>query len=79
MKGTTGKDLLDAILKVMVDFNLDYKLLEGITTDGAPSIIGKINGLAVRLEKYVVGNGGGSLLKLHYPPKEFVCQKREIS
>ena len=66
MKGTTtGKDLFDAVLKVMVDFNQDYKLLKGITTDGAPSMMGKVNGLAVRLEKYVVDNGGGSLLKLH--------------
>ena len=66
MKGTTtGKDLFDAVLKVMVDFNLDYKLLKGITTDGAPSMMGKISGLAVRLEKYVVDNGGSSLLKLH--------------
>ena len=45
---TTGKDLFDAVLKVMVDFNLDYKLLKGITTDGAPSMMGKISGLEVR-------------------------------
>ena len=50
---TTGKDLFDAVLKVMADFNLDYKLLRRITTDGAPSMTGKINGLYVRLEKYV--------------------------
>ena len=51
MKGTTtGKDLLYVVLKVMVVFNLDYKVLKGITTDGAPSIMGKINGLVVRLE-----------------------------
>ena len=45
--GTSGKDLFYAVLKVVVDFNLDYKLLKGITTDGAPSMMGKINGLAV--------------------------------
>ena len=62
IKGTTtGKDLFNAVLKVMVDFNLDYKLLKGITTDGAPSMIGKINGSAAPLEKYLIGNGGGSL------------------
>ena len=49
----------------MVNFYLDYKLLIGITTDGAPSMMGKINDLAVRFEKYVVDNGGGLLLKLH--------------
>lgn len=66
MKGTTtGKDVFDAVLKVMVDFSLDYKMLKGITTDGAPSMIGKVNGLTARLEKYVVDNEGGSLLKLH--------------
>ena len=47
MKGITGKDLFDAVLKVMVGFNLDYKLLKYITTNGAPSMIGKINGLVV--------------------------------
>ena len=66
VKGTrTGKDLFDAVLKVMVDFNLHYKLLKGITTDEAPSMMVIINGLAVRLDKYVVDNGGGSLLILH--------------
>ena len=43
MKGTTtGKDLSDVVLRVMVDLNLDYKLLKGITTGGAPSMMGKI-------------------------------------
>ena len=51
MKGTaTGKDLFVAVLKVMVDFNQDYNMLKGITTDGAPMMMGKNNGLAVRLE-----------------------------
>ena len=45
----------------MVDFNQDYILLIGITTDGAPSMMGKRNGLAVRLIKYVVEDGGGLL------------------
>ena len=63
MNGTTiAKDLLDTVLKVMVDFNLDHKLLRGITTDGTPSMMRKINGLAVRLEKYVVDNGGDHYL-----------------
>ena len=40
MKGTaTGKDLFDAVLKVMVDFDMDYELLKGITTDGTPSMM----------------------------------------
>ena len=49
----------------MLDFNLDYKLLKGITTDGAPFMKGKNNGLAVQLEKHVVDNGGCSSLKHH--------------
>ena len=57
--------MFDAVLKVMADFNLFYRLLKGITTDGAPSMMGKINGLAVRFKKYLVDNGVGSLLKLH--------------
>ena len=52
IKGTTNrKDLFDSILKVMVDVNMDHKLLKGIAIDGAPSMKGKFNGLAVQLEK----------------------------
>ena len=64
MKGTTGKDLCDAVLKVMVDFNLDYKLYKGITTDGAPSMMRNINSLDERLKKCVIDKGGFSLLIL---------------
>ena len=66
IKGTTsGKDWFDAVLKVMVDFNLDYNLLKGIIINGGPSMMRKVNGLAVRLKIYFVDNGGGSLLTLH--------------
>ena len=42
VKGTTGMDLFDAVLKVMLYFNQDYKLLEGNTTDGAPLMMGQM-------------------------------------
>ena len=59
VKGTaTGKGLFDAVLKVMVDFNL----LKDITTIGA-----------VQLEKYVVYNGDGSLLK-----SDFIIHQQKL-
>ena len=39
---TTGKDLFYAVSQVMVDFNLDYKQIRGITADGAPLVMGKL-------------------------------------
>ena len=79
VKGTTTKkDLFDVVLIAMVDFNLEYKMQKGITTDVAASIIGKICGLAVRLENMLLAL---FIIKtsLHYPPTEFVYQRREIS
>ena len=76
MKGTTtGKDLCNAVLNVMVDFNLDYKLLKGITTDGDPSMTGKIDGFVCDWKNMSLTWWFIIETSLHYPPAEFVCQK----
>ncbi|XP_067929495.1 general transcription factor II-I repeat domain-containing protein 2A-like [Watersipora subatra] len=41
---TTGQDICDQVVKLMDKFELDPSRLAGLTTDGAPSMAGKING-----------------------------------
>ncbi|XP_067939789.1 general transcription factor II-I repeat domain-containing protein 2A-like [Watersipora subatra] len=41
---TTGQDICDQVMKLMDKFELDPSRLAGLTTDGAPSMIKKING-----------------------------------
>ena len=59
MKGTTrGIDLLEAVMKTIKPLGLPLSKLSGITTDGAPSMVGRQQGLAnlLQLEASKVGN-----------------------
>ena len=59
MKGTTrGIDLLEAVMKTIKRLGLPLSKLSGITTDGAPSMVGRQQGLAnlLQLEASKVGN-----------------------
>ena len=59
MKGTTrGIDLLEAVMKTIKRVGLPLSKLSGITTDGAPSMAGRQQGLAnlLQLEASKVGN-----------------------
>ena len=59
MKGTTrGIDLLEAVMKTIKHLGLPLSKLSGITTDGAPSMVGRQQGLAnlLQLEASKVGN-----------------------
>ena len=52
MKGrTTGKNVHDAVMCILYKFNLQLTKLCGLTTDGAPSMIGKNTGLTTMLKK----------------------------
>lgn len=54
IKGTTtGKDIFDKVKQVMQKFELSDDKLIGITTDGAPAMTGKQNGLVTLLSKSV--------------------------
>ena len=44
MSTTTGEDLTLEILKMTKKFQLDPKKLSGLTTDGAPAMVGKHKG-----------------------------------
>nr|XP_022904403.1 general transcription factor II-I repeat domain-containing protein 2-like [Onthophagus taurus]XP_022904404.1 general transcription factor II-I repeat domain-containing protein 2-like [Onthophagus taurus] len=54
---TTGKDIKDAVLKCAEDRQLDLKKLIGITTDGAPSMIGKNIGAVTLICKHIESLG----------------------
>ena len=59
MKGTTrGIDLLEAVMKTIKRLGLPLSKLSGITTDGAPSMVARQQGLAnlLQLEANKVGN-----------------------
>ena len=45
---TTGEDTCEQVLKVMEKFELNPAKLCGVTTDGAPSMTGEINGLTTK-------------------------------
>ena len=52
LKGTTtGKDVFAKVNQVIKKFKLSMNKLVGIVTDGAPAMIGKQNGFALRLLK----------------------------
>lgn len=45
---TTGQDICEDVIKLMKKFEIDSSKLVGITTDGAPSMVGKYNGFVKR-------------------------------
>jgi len=61
---TTGSDLLTSLLNECEKAGLDLKKLAGITTDGAPSMIGANNGM-VSLLKNSLGNRNLELFRFH--------------
>ena len=53
MKGTTtGQDIFNEVKHVMMKFNLSLDKVCGITTDGAPAMIGKHKGFTSLMLKY---------------------------
>ena len=50
---TAGKDVFDAVLSVLVEYILGLKELHGVTTDGAASMTGRLNGFTALLMKEV--------------------------
>ena len=55
---TTGADILKATHAIINDFGLKLEKLVGVTTDGAPAMIGKEKGFISLLEKDAMKAGG---------------------
>lgn len=62
---TKAHDLLMAVTESLNRFSLSLKNLSGITTDGAPAMIGKHEGLVKLIENEAHKLGNISLLKFH--------------
>ena len=59
---TTGADVLEAVQVAMNDIGLKPEKLCGMTTDGAPSMVGRTNGVVSLMEK--VRQDAGATAKL---------------
>ena len=50
---TTGRDILDAVLKCIEEYKLDLSKLVSVTTDGAPAMVGVKKGFVALLQKHM--------------------------
>ncbi|KAI7790569.1 general transcription factor II-I repeat domain-containing protein 2 [Triplophysa rosa] len=72
---TTGKDLFEAVSCAIESMNLPWAKLCGITTDGAPSMIGERKGMASMVCNKV-RESGGEAVKMHcIIHQEALCAK----
>ena len=62
---TSGADIFEAVTTTMKDLGLQFSNLCGVTTDGAPSMIGKNLGCAALLAKEKEAQGYGNLITAH--------------
>lgn len=66
MKGTTtGKDLMEAVVTCMKDLGLSFANMSGLTSDGAPSMVGKNTGVVALLRKEKQLQGYGDIIPAH--------------
>lgn len=74
---TTGKDIFEEVCKCVTEINLPWDKLVGLTTDGAPAMSGKKNGLVGRMrEKMQEENCAGELSVYHcILHQESLCAK----
>ena len=52
---TTGQNICEEVIKMMKKFEIDTSKLVGITTDAAPSMVGKNNGFVKRFLDVIQG------------------------
>ena len=73
---TTSADLLRAVKYVMNDIGLSYEQLCGVMTDGAPSMVGRVNGVVALIEGKVGHRHNNKTVQdtLHYSPGSTVCE-----
>ena len=60
-----GSDLCNAVSDVIEKSNLKWSQLVGVTTDGAPSMIGKESCLVTLLRKKAMDNSESNLIYYH--------------
>ncbi|KAK0135368.1 General transcription factor II-I repeat domain-containing protein 2B [Merluccius polli] len=66
MKDTTkGVDICDAVCRSLDAYNVNLASMVGVTTDGAPAMVGSRAGAVSLLSEKVVNNGGEKLVRYH--------------
>ena len=66
MKDTTkGVDIRDAVCRSLDAYNVNLASMVGVTTDGAPAMVGSRAGAVSLLSEKVVNNGGEKLVRYH--------------
>ncbi|XP_076130471.1 general transcription factor II-I repeat domain-containing protein 2-like [Alosa pseudoharengus] len=66
MKGTTkGVDICDAVCRSLDAYKVNLASMVGVTTDGAPAMVGSRAGAVSLLSEKVVNNGGEKLVRYH--------------
>lgn len=66
LKGTTtGVDMFSATSKVIESLGLSFAKLDGVATDGCPSMKGKHNGLVALINKHKVSQGLEPVISCH--------------
>ena len=66
LKDTTkANDIYGAVTATLAKFNLDFRKISGITTDGAPAMVGKREGLVKLIEDEALRSGNTILMKYH--------------
>ena len=62
---TTAQDIFRQLCDAIVDAGLPWKKIAGITTDGAPSMTGNINGLVAHVQRKLEEEGVEKAVALH--------------
>ena len=77
LKDTTKSlDLLEAVTSTLNRFSLQLNNLSGLTTDGAPAMVGKHQGLVKLIENETSKVGNTSMLNFHcFVHQENLCSK----
>ena len=60
-----ANDIYGAVTATLAKFNLDFRKISGITTDGAPAMVGKREGLVKLIEDEALRSGNTILMKYH--------------
>ncbi|KAJ4941574.1 hypothetical protein JOQ06_011453 [Pogonophryne albipinna] len=63
--GTRGIDICDALCRSLDAYNVELTSMVGVTTDGAPAMVGRKAGAVSLLSDKVANNGGENLIKYH--------------
>uniref|UniRef100_H3BGZ2 DUF4371 domain-containing protein n=1 Tax=Latimeria chalumnae TaxID=7897 RepID=H3BGZ2_LATCH len=72
---TTGADIFNAFKKSVDDLSLQWDKLVGVTTDGAPAMVGEVNGFIGCLKKHI-GDRAALLKQYHcIIHQEALCAK----